>query len=311
VILSLDGIRPTFGGHEKFVFRQSWLKKGVDLTAKDGQIFTRDEALVKLGVGKNMVRSIRYWCLATGLLKDAGKIGATRALAPTFLAEKLLMDGGWDPYLEDVGTLWLLHWQLATNQEKALVWFLTFSVYLESEFNKKRLSAFIAKQFDLLKVRTTSGSITREVDCCLRTYVPSRTMKGGISEEGLDSPLVELDLIRFFPDSGSYHFNVGPKISLPTSIFGYALLNFLPLFAKNRRTVTVEECVYKPGSPGQIFKLDENSVMEFIEKLENKSQGLIRFQETAGIRQILLAEVGESEWQTRAAMMLEDYYARN
>ena len=72
--LVLGGKRPTFGGHEKFVFRQGWLKKGVDATTEDGLIFTRDEALVKLGVGKNMVRSIRHWCLTAGLLEEVGRV---------------------------------------------------------------------------------------------------------------------------------------------------------------------------------------------------------------------------------------------
>ena len=309
--LLLDNVRPTFGGHEKFVFRQAWLKKGVDLSSQDELIFTREEALVKLGVGKNMVRSIRHWCLTIGLLEQAGKVGMAHALKPTFLASSLLRDNGWDPYLEDIGTLWLLHWQLVSNLERALVWYLTFSVYLESEFNKKRIAAFITKQFDLLGVRTTTGTVEREVDCCLRTYVPARSIKGVVSEDSFDCPLGELDLMRYFPESGSYHFNVGPKITLPGAIFGFALMNFLPFLTQNRRTVAVEECVYQPGSPGQVFKLDENSVIEYLEGLEIASQGIIRIQETAGLRQIYLRDSRGINWQTEALRMLEQYYERN
>lgn len=305
---SLDGIRPTFGGHEKFVFRQAWLKKGVDLSNQNEQIFSSEEALVRLGVGKNMVRSIRHWCLAMNLLEPARKVGASHALRPSTIASNLLMDNGWDPYLEDIGTLWLLHWQLVSNQKRALVWFLTFSLYLESEFNKKRLTSFIAKQFDLLGVRTTVRTIEREVDCFLRTYIPARSIKGVISEDSLDCPLGELELLRYFPESGSYHFNVGPKITLPSKIFGFALMNFLPRLTQNRRTVAVEECVYQPGSPGQVFKLDENSVIDYLEGLEFSSQGTIRIQETAGLRQIYLTEEQEINWQANALQMLEQYY---
>lgn len=69
-----EGIRPTFGGHEKFVFRHGWLKKRVDAVRKEPLVFTRDEALAELGVGKNMVRSIRHWCLATGLVEEIDEI---------------------------------------------------------------------------------------------------------------------------------------------------------------------------------------------------------------------------------------------
>lgn len=300
----------TFGGHEKFVFRQGWLKKGVDITAQDGLIFTRDEALVKLGVGKNMVRSIRHWCLTAGMLEEAGKVRTSYALQPTSLASRLLVDGGWDPYLEDAGTLWLLHWQLVSNLERALVWFLTFSAYLEAEFNKKRLTAFISKQFEILGVRTTTGTIEREVDCFVRSYVQSRTVKGLISEDSLECPLAELDLVRYFPESGSYHFNVGTKISLPEAVFGYALLKFLPGLAQNRRTVAVEECVYQLGSPGQIFKLDENSVIEYLEWLEVATRGGLRIQETAGLRQLYLDDHLGTDWDSQAIRLLESYYER-
>ena len=303
--------RPTFGGHEKFVFRQGWLTKGVEAVINDPLVFTRDEALVRLGVGKNMVRSIRHWCLTIGLLEEAGRVGMAHALQPTPLASSLLTERGWDPYLEDAGTLWLLHWQTVSNRERALVWFLTFSTYLEEEFNKKRLTAFITKQFEHLGVRTTSGTIEREVDCCLRTYVPAKAIQGAISEDSLDCPLGELDMVRFFAEDGSYHFNVGPKISLPGAVFGYALLNYLPRLSRNRRTVAVEECVYQPGSPGQVFKLDENSVVEYLEWLELATQGALRLQETAGMRQVYLRDNLEADWQSQATRLLEWYYVRN
>ena len=60
-----------------------------------------DDAVVHLGVGKNMVASIKFWLKAIGLLKDTG-------LEP--IADHLFDDeNGRDPYLEDIGTLWLLH----------------------------------------------------------------------------------------------------------------------------------------------------------------------------------------------------------
>jgi hypothetical protein len=303
-----DKIRTSFGGHEKFVFRQGWLKKGVDATAQNGLVFTDEKALVKLGVGKNMVRSIRYWCLALGLLEEAGKVGMAHSLRPTKFANHLLADGGWDPYLEDVGTLWLLHWKMVSNRQRALVWYLTFSHYLEVEFNKKRLTAFIAKQFEHLGVHTTIGTIEREVDCCLRTYVTAKAIQGVISEDSLDCPLGELGLLRFFPEVGSYYFNIGPKVSLSPTIFGYALLNYLPGLTQNRRTVTVEECVYQPGSPGQAFKLDENSVVEYLEQLEMTTRGALRLQETAGLRQIYLDDDLVLNWSSQADQLLTSYY---
>jgi hypothetical protein len=304
--------KPTFGGHEKFVFRHGWLKKGVDAAAVNPTIFSEDDALVVLGVGKNMVRAIRHWCLATGLLTEKEDSGRIRSLQPTKLADKLIADKGWDPYCEDAGTLWLLHWQLISNPIRALIWHLTFSAYYESEFTKRQLAAYVDRQLGKLGVSTTPQMIDRDIDTCLRMYVPGlRPKVGGISEDSLDCPLVELDLIRFTPEDNTYRFNVGPKITLPAAVFGYALLTFLATNVRHHQTVAVEDCIYQAGSPGQAFKLDENSVMDYLETLEELTDGSIRLQESAGLRQIYLSSASTKQPQHRALELLEYYYGRH
>ena len=302
-----ENIRPTFGGHEKFVFRHGWLKKGVDAVKKEPLAFTRDEALAELGVGKNMVRSIRHWCLATGMLQEIGGAGLAKPLQPTELAQKLLFNKGWDPYLEDVGSLWLLHWQLATRLTRGYVWHLLFSIYLETEFTRPSLKKFIGNQLEQRGYSPTDGTIEREIEFCLRTYIPAKTKLGVISEETLDCPLAELDIVRSF-DDGMYRFNVGPKVSLPLGIFGYALLMFFSCTVENRRTVAIDDVIYQPGIPGQVFKLDENTVVEYLESLEIFSNGLLRLQETAGLTQVYLTETLSSDFQGQALELLRRHY---
>lgn len=298
--------RSVFGGHEKFVFRQGWLKKGVDLTTEDPTIFTHSDALVRLGVGKNMVRSIRHWCLATGVLEPPSS-GPKAALQPTLLGTLLFGDEGRDPYLEDVGTLWLLHWQLVSGAY-SYVWELVFTTFLEREFTRQRLAGFVSRQFDRDGIRTTSQMVEREVDVCLRTYVPAKAKSSGPAEDGLDCPLAELGLIRSSREERIYTFMIGPKPLLPTEIFGYALLHFLARISLNKRTVAVDECLYRPGSPGQAFKLDENSVVAYLEALEEKMPGSIRLQETAGLRQLYLHSLSLGNISEYALDLLRSYY---
>ena len=49
----------TFSGHESFTCRQFWLKKGYDFLIA-GHSFADPDAVVHLGVGKNMVSAIHY-----------------------------------------------------------------------------------------------------------------------------------------------------------------------------------------------------------------------------------------------------------
>lgn len=308
-----EGNKPTFGGHEKFVFRYGWLKKGVDAVAKDPTIFSDDKALVALGVGKNMVRSIRHWCLAAGLFEETHARGPGRPLQLTDFAKRLIANEGWDPYLEDTGTLWLLHWQLVSNLTRTLIWHLTFCTYYEVEFTKMQLGMFMRKQLGHRGISTTPDTVNREIDVCLHTYVTTtrKAKTEGISEETLDCPLAELDLVRFASEDNVYRFNIGPKITLPAEILGYALFMYLPRIIGNRRTVAIDECIYKDGSPGQVFKLDENSVIEYLEALEELTQGRLRLQETAGLRQLYLDHDTENWFRTSALDLLDRHYARS
>jgi hypothetical protein len=305
-------VKPSFGRHEKFVFRYGWLKKGTDAATTDPLIFSDDQALVTLGVGKNMVRSIRHWCLATGMLDEADGPGRARQLRRTDLGRRLLTDDGWDPYLEDAGTLWLIHWLLVTNQARALVWKLAYSGFYESEFTKPQLTSFIIRQLDRLGHTTTDAMIAREVDTFLRTYTTAitRTKAGAIAEESLDCPLAELDIIRAAPEDGVYRFDIGPKVTLPAAIVGYALLDFLQRLDLPHRTIAIDDTIYREGSPGQVFKLDENSMVDYLEELETLTRGALRLQESAGLQQLYL-HTPPQELPSVAIDLLHHYYDRH
>lgn len=302
--------KPTFGGHEKFAFRYGWLKKGFEAAKDDPTIFSQDQALVILGVGKNMVRSIRHWCLATNLLEEAAGRGRARPLLPTPLAKRLLPEDAWDPYLEDIGSYWLIHWELTSNKSRALIWHLLFAQYYKSEFTKQQAVAFCARQLESANIQIKPRVVERDVDCCLRTYVMgTRSQKGTFSEDSLDCPLAELELLRFVPGDNIYSFNIGPKPTLPVHVFGYALFMFLLSFAKTRRAVAVDDCLYYPGSPGQVFKLNENSLVKYLEELEALSGGKLRLQESTGLRQIYLDDGIVETAVEDGYRLLDEYYA--
>lgn len=57
-----------FSGHESFHCRPFWLKKGFDFVKANQQI--TDKAGIELGVGKNMVGSIRFWLKAFNIFAN-------------------------------------------------------------------------------------------------------------------------------------------------------------------------------------------------------------------------------------------------
>src|ERR1019366_529784 len=128
--------RLSFSGHETFVFRHAWLKKAGDAVAQDPTVFSQESAIVTLGVGKNMVRSIRHWALATGVLAEEPKTRGMQ-LCTTPLADFLFGSAGHDPYLEDPNTLWLLHWNLPSNRQLCTTWSWAFYVLSANEFTRE------------------------------------------------------------------------------------------------------------------------------------------------------------------------------
>ena len=113
--------KPVFSGHESFACKSHWLKRGYDFVLA-GHSFNNEDAVVHLGVGKNMVNSIKYWMRAFGLLKAEGEL--------TSLAHKLMSnENGYDPFFEDTGSLWLLHFNLI-NEDNWLTHYCFFEFYL-------------------------------------------------------------------------------------------------------------------------------------------------------------------------------------
>lgn len=89
-----------FSGHESFPCKSLWLKKGYDFVV-GGNDFNSPDAVITLGVGKNMVTLIRFWLRVLVLQRTTKK---------TKLGNYLFDESkGKDKYLEDTATLWLLH----------------------------------------------------------------------------------------------------------------------------------------------------------------------------------------------------------
>ena len=286
--ITSEKINASFSGHETFPFRYTWLKKGVDAARGKPSIFTDDYATITLGVGKNMVRSIHHWCQVIELI-DSDGVGPDhrKRFVPTDLGDKIFADDGFDPYLEDVATLWLIHWQLVTNANRATTWFWAFSIFSQNEFRK---DIFISELIDWTERNTrnriSENSIKRDVDCFFRTYVPSRLTKTTIMEDTFDCPLVELNLISDSPDGNTYRFHRGPKPSLPIEIFAAALSEFWNTRFSENNTLTFANIAYSPRSPGRTFQLDEDTLVEYLDRLESLTDGALRYDETAGVKQV-------------------------
>jgi hypothetical protein len=275
-------LRYRFSGHQTFAFRYPWLPKSAQGIEADPGLFFRDDAIVRLGVGKNMVASMRFWCESLGIAYFDTR---TCHAELTALGRALFSRDGWDPYLEDPGTLWLLHWKLMETAEGASTWFLGFTRWYKEAFTRDELVGWLSQIVDQLpRAKASEGTLKRDVDTFLRSYVASSGEARRAVEDSFDCPLVELGLIREM-ESGLYQFVRGPKPTLPVEVFAYALSRFWQLESSEQETLSFERILYGPGSPGAAFKLSEAALVSLLEELPSWTG--LRYDETAGLRVVL------------------------
>lgn len=282
-LITADDFKGRFSGHETFPLRHLWLRKAFDAVS-DGAprtIFSGPESIVTFGVGKNMALSIRHWALACGIIEEADA-----RVRPTELGQSLFGgDRPWDPYMERPATAWLVQWYVAGDPKMTTTWYWAFNHLSAQTFDHDALSASIlqyarSRQWS----RIADKTVTRDVECFIRSYVPRLDKNAG--EEALEPVLAELGLIR--PVAARlYEIRRGPKPSLPDGVFAYALNAFWDRYAPQAATLSVEAIAYEPGSPGRVFKLDENSVVERLTSIEETTRGRLVWSDTAGVRQVL------------------------
>lgn len=274
-----------FSGHESFICKQFWLKKGVDFILK-GKRFSADDAVVGLGVGKNMVRSIKYWLKAFNVIElDRDEL--------TDIGEKIFFDESGDPYLESIGTIWLLHY-LLVKTEHASLYSLVFNDFrrLRPEFKADQLDSYIARYCSENELSSyNTNTVGRDIRVLLNNYLPPSINKKSDIEDSFAGLLFELRLIGIknkldiVNDQQVSYYTIEPSYreSLPTDIVLYTILDFLD----GDRTVTFQDLYNSHNSPGSIFALSQEGLYQKIQEII-EIYPEISYSETAGNRVLQL-----------------------
>jgi len=276
---------PHFSGHDTFPLRQLWLQKAVNnllsiSPQNNSEMFSDEQAIVRFGVGKNMVNAIKHWSLACEVLEQV----EDGQYILSEMAKSLFLENGFDPYGESISTTWLLHWILAGHGERSTTWYFLFNHINAQFFDRKTI---IDELQNLLKRREgkipTETTLKRDIDCCIRSYLP-RIHSDSI-EDVAEPVLGELGLLQEGAN-GYFFFRRGPQHTLPDGVFVFALIAFWKRFSPHTSTLSFESIAHGFGSPGRVFKLDEESVAMRLTRLDSLTGGTLLWSETAGMRQV-------------------------
>ena len=281
----------SFARHQTFHIRTGWLRKGMRSIDIEPHIFLEDtaDAMDMLGIGKNMIEALRYWMKATKLAYEEYDNGI-KVQKPTEIGE-LIYDK--DEYFEDIGTFWIIHYNLCQNKEKATTWHWFFNHFRYNKFDENlflsRLKNYIKRSGeDLPKDR----SLRRDYRALIRTY--EYDPESNISPENTyESPFTDLKLL--IKDNSEYKFNSPNTNVLPIKVFYYMLKDYVG----DDKSINIDELLNGLNSPGRILGLNQTDLYKFLEKLENKNYVIISKQ--AGLNNLKLDGTSKGE-------ILEQYY---
>jgi hypothetical protein len=294
-----------FARHETFCPRYGWLKKGFDGVTKDPYIFERPDAIERLGVGKNMVRAIRFWCIAFHLIEPDIESGPRRLagrMRVTPFGSALLADDGWDPFLEDPASLWLLHWHLFSPPISAVTWSMAINLGHIGSFTLKELSQVLMEHKNSYSAlpRCSDSSILKDASCFIRMYAsPERQ----VSDE-IECPFTDLGLLIPDDEKQAFRFNMSDKSRLPEEIFWAACFDYSHITQSASKTLSLNKTTYEFNSPGVVFKLSETDIGYRLERASRKFGEKVLFDEQYGNRQLFFESDAKSlYWQA-----LHQYY---
>lgn len=287
------------GRHETFTPRYGWLKKGYEAVLHDGAVFKARDSIERLGVGKNMVSSIRFWCQAFKLIEP----DSHGHMMPTELGRRLLDDNGWDPFLEDVASLWLLHWQLFIPPLETVSWSLAFNKCNLWSFDIKQLAEVIKSAAQKYQRFTaiSEKSFERDASCIIRMYSDMSLEK----DSEIECPFTQLGIIRKAEEKNHVCFDTAEKPDLPPLIFAAVCFSYLRSYVSGKqKTISLQRLTYDFNSPGVVFKVPESAVGSYLYAAEKELESFSLIDTMGSIQLHYNVAPEELYWDA-----LQKYYA--
>ena len=275
----------TFSGHESFTCKTLWLKKGYDFI-RNNNSFNSPDSVVALGVGKNMVASIRYWMRAFGLTEND---------EPLTIADYLFdSNQGKDPYMEDLGTLWLLHSLLVSTCEATVYHILFTQLQRERKiFDRQHVQNLVRRLMteDGKQSLYNENTVKKDIGTLLLNYVLPQKAK---ALDDYSALLIDLDLIRMDADGKNFFFNVEGKRQIPWQVFLYAVIK-----SKGADMTVSYDTLQELGL---MFCMNDMEVIEMCKTIVEHHEDTMAYSDVAGIRQLhFLKNLNEEE-------VLDEYY---
>lgn len=275
-----------FRAHDTFFIRKGWLSKGMERIVEKPDLFVDKEEnpMDVLGIGSNMVKALRYWLQTVGLCQEPNK--GKRVQTLTNLGQ-LVYDN--DRYIEELGTLYLLQYKLASQMEDATAWYFFFNEFAMSEFTREEFVQSL-QNYILMKEDSNSvaiRSLNDDFSCIINTYLPRyKSNPGKVSaENNIDCPFGELGLVDIANKKQKTYKKTIPAAK---SLNPWVALAVMVEEAKGKKEIALNELLTAPRNIGKVFNLDAITMLDVLHEIEN--MGEIKIIRTAGLDVVQVRE---------------------
>ena len=272
-----------FRAHETFSIRKGWLHKGMRHIINNPRVFVDKgkNPMDEFGLGSNMVKSLRYWLQATGLAVEEIS-GSSREQTLTEFG-KIVWEN--DPYLEEDGTLLLIHYLLCTNKELAAAWYFFFNVYKMVDITQESfVRAIKTYLLNEKKQQISDRALNDDFDCIIKTYLQSGNIIS--PESNMECPLSELGLLEFSDKKKKVYAKRPPHQVTVNPLIILAVIIRENVKENGNSEIKISKLEDDPCNIGRVFNLDSLAVASFLDRLQN--MGLLKVNRTAGLNLVTL-----------------------
>ena len=264
-----------FRAHDTFYIRKGWLSKGMKNIVQKPNVFVdkNENPMDVLGIGANMVKALRYWLPAVGLTEEATSGVRTQQL--TVFGELVYEN---DKFIEEIGTLYLLHYNLVQNQANATAWYWFFNKFEAKEFTKDDFLQQIQNYISLedKDANVALRSLEDDFACIINTYVPNEKLEDADPENNIDCPFRELNLIHALNKK-----TFKKTIPLAQTFNPWVILAVIMKQADSRPEIRLNDLLTEPCSIGKVFNLDTITMLDILHNIEKI--GELKIVRTAGL----------------------------
>ena len=288
--------------HGSFYLRRGWGTKIIRAVEADNLIFSpayEQEAIDRIGLGRVIIRALRYWSDVTGLTQEE-KVpeGISVVRKPLFdlIASK-------DRYFQKQGSLLLLHRNMALNEEEATAWYWAFNEMDKSSFSREEFIDGLHYYLAVNGMTIKKAAVEKEWNCFRNTYISEKKVDiRTVMDEDTYPLLAPLHLLRVNNDGEKTKVEKCflSRANMPIQILVYAIAMDNRQESKNCGQISIDKLLEEKKQVGKYFPMRYSKLLDTLLEAENKK--LIALNNNFGNRIIEFTN-------TQYEKLLDEYYA--